>query len=251
MKVSHKLLLALQFWEGDRWQAEALLKYLADLEPGHNDLADVLLVNRHDCAPVSKEVAQRISRKFNLFQYTAPRGNVGWPAGCNSLWINTVRWAQSMMEANRVPSYKAIFTFETDGAPVFRDWVARMSQAWDVANAQGPVCVAGPVVQLPAEHMNGNLLVSGDQTIFKWVIRLAGGVPSTGGWDFLLSKEFKKKGWANIPGMVSLYNTRGYTAERFMKLQSDQLIWVHGVKDTSLIDVGREFLLRDRPANAI
>lgn len=243
MIVSHKILIALQFWEGDRWQAEALGRYLADLEPGHSELADVALVNRHDCPPVSKEVAQAVSRKFNLFQYTAPRGNTGWPAGCNTLWVNTARWAQSMMEARRVPAYKAIFTCETDGAPVFRDWVARMSKAWEDANKAGPVCVAGPVVQIPAEHMNGNLLVSGDQPTLKWVIRLAGGVPSTGGWDFLLARDFKKRGWANIPGMVSYYNTRGYTAEKFMKLQADNLIWVHGVKDNSLIEHGRNILL--------
>jgi len=246
LKVSHKILIALQFWQGDRWQAEALGRFLADLELTHSDLADVLLVNRHDCQPVSRDVAQAISRKFNLFQYTAPRGNTGWPAGCNSLWINTVRWAQSMMEANRVPSYKAIFTCETDGAPVFRDWVARLSQAWDTANQPTPVCVAGPIVQIPSEHMNGNLMVNGNTEIFKWVIRLASNVPSTGGWDFLLSKDFKKRGWANIPGIVSYYNTRGYTVEKYAKLQSDNLIWVHGVKDNSLIELGRRFLINER-----
>jgi hypothetical protein len=92
--------------------------------------------------------------------------------------------------------------------------------------------------------MNGNLLVNGDTEIFKWVIRLASNVPSTGGWDFLLSKEFKKRGWANIPGVVSYYNTRGYTAEVFAKLQEKQLIWVHGVKDNSIIEHGRNTLLK-------
>ena len=151
-----------------------------------------------------------------------------------------------MMEANRVPSYKAIFTCETDGAPVFRDWVARLSQAWDTANQATPVCVAGPIVQIPSEHMNGNLMVNGNTEIFKWVIRLASNVPSTGGWDFLLSKDFKKRGWANIPGIVSYYNTRGYTVEKYAKLQSDNLIWVHGVKDNSLIELGRRFLINER-----
>lgn len=238
-----KLLLALQYWEGDRVQAEKLARFICDLEPSHSDLADVLLVNRHDCLPFPPEADQYISRKFNLWKYHAPRGNVGWPGGCNSLWINTMRWVQSMSDAARIPRYKAVFTFESDGCPVFRDWVLRMHRAWDLANEKGPVCVAGPIVQIPGEHMNGNLMVGGSSANMKWMIRTADSLKQNAGWDWALSPQFKKRGWANVPGMVSWYNTRGYTEAQFLKAQADQMIWIHGVKDDSLMTHGRKLLL--------
>ena len=244
--MSNKILIALQYWEGDKAQASALIQYLADLEPRHSDLADVLLVNRHDCVTIPGSVALQVSRKFNLWQYSAPRGNTGWPAGCNSLWTNTIRWVESMSAARRIPRYKAIFTCESDGCPVFPDWILRMSQAWDLANRPKPVCVAGPVVYAPAEHMNGNLLVNGEATMLKWVLRTVDGLKANVGWDYALSPQFKKRGWANIPGIVSWYATRGYTLEKFHEAQRGQLIWIHGVKDLSLIELGRRHLLGEK-----
>jgi hypothetical protein len=151
-----------------------------------------------------------------------------------------------MSVAGKIPKYKATFTFESDGCPVFPDWIARMSQAWDAANTPNPVCVAGPIVQIPGEHMNGNLMVSGVPDTLKWIIRAADGIRVNAGWDWVLSPIFKKRGWANIPGMVSYYNTRGYTVEQFAQAQQDQLIWIHGVKDNSLVEHGRRFLLGSR-----
>jgi len=246
MNVTHKILIALQYWGGDREQAGKLAEFLADLEPKHSDLADVLLVNRNDCVPLGPEVDRRVSRKFNLWKYQAPRGNVGWPAGCNSLWRNTIGWTQSMMDAKRIPRYKAIFTCESDGCPVLPDWIARMSQAWDIANKPKPVCVAGPIVEIPGRHMNGNLMVSGDPETLRWVLRSADGIRVNAGWDWVLSPIFEKRGWANVSGMVSYYNTRGYTVEQFAKAQQAQLIWIHGVKDYSLIEHGRRFLIGEQ-----
>lgn len=241
--MTDKILIALQFWAGDRDQADGLTRYLVDLEPEHSNYADFLVVNRHDCT-VPVGMVENLSRRFNVWKYQAPRGMTGWPAGCNSLWTNTTQWVKSMIEAKRIPHYKAIFVCESDGSPVFRDWVRRMSLAWDQANRPNPVCVAGPVVQIPAEHMNGNLLMSGATEQLRWLARMAQGVPATAGWDWILSSEFKKRGWASIPGMLSLYNTRGYTEGQFRKMQEDQVIWVHGVKDTSLWGHGRRLLLK-------
>lgn len=247
MRAATKILIALQFWEGDKLQADALARFLADLEPRHTDLADFLFVHRHDCVfPTGLD--KYVSRKFNTFVYRAARGNTGWPAGCNTLWTNTITWAKTMSQARRVPAYKAIFTCESDGGPVYQDWIARLSQAWNVANHPRPVCVAGPVVSIPARHMNGNLLVSGEAGTLNWIHRLALGVTSTMGWDWVLSPQFEKRGWANIPGMVSYYNSRTFSVEQYRKMQADQLIWVHGIKDNSLIDLGREFLMGGMPA---
>jgi len=237
-----KILIALQYWEGDKAQAEKLATFLTDLQAKHSEHADFLLINRYDCIPPTG-LAQYVARKFNTFTYRAPRGMTGWPAGCNSLWANTLQWVKCMSEAKKCPRYKAIFTCEGDGGPVFPDWVERLSKAWDVANSKGPVCMAGPLVKIPAEHINGNALMSGDPEMLKWLVRLALNVPATGGWDFVLAGEFKRKGWANIPGMVSYYNSKAFSVEQYLKMQSDNLIWCHGDKSNALVDLGRIFLL--------
>ncbi len=247
MRTPTKILVALQFWEGDRAQAAKLVNFLSDLETRHNDQADFLLVNRFDCKPL-KEIAY-LSRKFNTFTYQSPRGATGWPHGCNALAASTVTWAYRMGEASKIPLYKCVFTCEADGCPVFPDWIARMSAAWDVVSGKNP-CIAGPLVTIPAEHINGNCLINGSMEQLQWMSRQLHAVKS-GGWDFVLANEFKHRGWAAIPGMLSLYNTRDYSVDRYLKLVKDGAIWVHGVKDTSLIDLGRVHILGAQNAPAL
>lgn len=240
MRTANKILVALQYWEGDRAQAAKLVNFLADLEKAHNDKADFLLVNRFDCKPL-KEISI-LSRKFNTFTYQSPRGATGWPYGCNSLAAATITWAFRMCESGKAPLYKAIFTCEADGCPIFEDWVSRMDKAWAVANSPKPVCIAGPLVPHPAEHINGNCLINGSMENLQWMSRQLHAVKA-GGWDYVLAREFKFRGWADIPTMKSYYHTRDYTVEQYHKMMADELIWVHGVKDESLIDLGRVYIL--------
>lgn len=241
---SNKILIALQYWSGDRTRALKLAKYLADLEPAHSDLADIVLVNRFDCPQDSPATLAALSRKFNVYSYKSPHRGVGWPDGCNGLWFGTVEWAYTMMADKKIPHYKAIFTCEADGAPVHQDWIARMSTAWDVSQ-QGAsrVYMAGALVSYPGvyEHINGNCLVSGDGPFLHWVTRVVAGMRAGVGWDYGLRDEFRRWGWANVPGIISAYNTPHFTPEQFAHFRAQELIWIHGGKDESLIQYGREF----------
>lgn len=239
---SKKILIALQFWTQDRLAAMKLARFIADLEPAHSELADFVFINRFDCDPADKDTVDRVARKFNTFSYRSPQRGTGWPDGCNSLWFGTMEWAFSFMEVGRLPAYKAIFTCEADGAPIFRDWVARMSKAWDVTQGgPKPVYVAGPLVSGGGveEHVNGNCLVSGNFKFLHWITRRVAGVPSRVGWDYALRGAFKQWGWANIPGMLSLYNTPRFSPEEYIQLVKNETIWVHGDKSNCLIDMGR------------
>jgi hypothetical protein len=240
---SHKILIALQFWEGDKAGALKLASYLADLEPRHTELADIVLVNRFDCKKNYPEILTKLSRKFNVFSYTSPQRGTGWPDGCNSLWFGTMEWVSSYMVDAKIPHYKAIFTCEADGAPVLTDWLSRMSAAWDATQA-GPtkVYIAGPLVKGGniEEHVNGNCLVSGDLKFLHWITRRVSGMPGGCGWDYAMRGAFKQWGWANIPGMLSLYNTPHFSREDFAQMQKQNSIWIHGDKSNCLIDYGRE-----------
>jgi len=236
--MSQKILIALQYWAGDSKLALKLAKFLADIEPRHSDQADFLLLSRYDC-PLDTTTVQHLSRKFNVHGFRGWKRGTGWPAGCNDLWLTVMEWAASMSQAKKIPEYKAIFTCEADGAPLFRDWITRMHEAWDQVSREKPVVVAGPLV-LPGPHINGNCLVNGSPKNLNW---LAHGMPSVHpavGWDYLLAPLLKKAGWANIPGMRSIYNTPTFSAERRKSLQEEGVFWVHGGKDDSLIRLGRE-----------
>lgn len=241
--VSNKILIAIQFWDGDKAQALKLARYLADLEPRHTPLADIIFISRFDCKQDFLPVVKEVSRKFDVFSYVSPRRGIGWPDGCNSLWFGAMEWAYSFMESKRVPQYKAIFTCEGDGAPVLPNWLQLMSSAWDgTQQGQKKVYIAGPLVKGNGveEHINGNCLISGNLKFLHWITRRVGDCPSRMGWDYFLRDAFKQWGWANIPGMVSWYNTPHFPKEQFADMQRQGLIWVHGDKSNSLIDYGRE-----------
>lgn len=235
---SNKILLALQYWDGDRAAGKRLAEFLADVETKHSDKADFLLVNRFDCRPLL-EVVPTLSRKFNTFNHKSPRTNTGWPNGCNDLWFSTMEWAYFMIEAKRVPHYKAILTFEPDCCPLVPDWIARLSYEWDRVNKPKEICMAGALVQQPGEHINGNALITGNMNFLSWITKRVGGVMPGGGWDYVLAPLFKRTGWANIPGMRSLYNTSNYTEEKYEDLKAQDIFFVHGVKDSTLMDLGR------------
>jgi hypothetical protein len=241
----------LAYWEGDRDAAGRLARFLADLEPRHSSDADFLLVNRFDCAPVPGLV-EDVSRKFNTFSVQSPIIRTGWPDGCNGLAMTGFDWVRSNFESERIPRYKAIFNCESDGGPICADWVARLSAAWDLVNKTRPVYMAGPLIPGNPDHINANALISGDLTFLKWLT--LGGPAHTitgGGWDYLLAREFKRMGWANISEMRSYYNSPHFTEEQYAQMRKENLIWVHGIKDNSLIDLGRIWLLGGKNAGTL
>lgn len=239
--MSAKLLVAIQMWSGDREQAMRLARFLADLEPKHSDLADVLLVHRFDCAAPA-DVVPALSRKFNTFTYKTPFCDTGWPLGCNALADFTAEWALAMIAANKCPQYKAIFLCEGDGAPVQRDWVMKLSEAWDKANEKGPVFQAGPYIPPPNEHINGNCLINADSKALKWFCQ-GRWKTKPGGWDWVGYEEFKKHGAVNVPGMKSLYAKLNFSEEEWKQQVSEGVIWIHGDKANDLIYWGRKNIL--------
>ena len=241
-----KILIALQFWSGDREHAKSLGQFIADIEDRHSDLADILLVNRFDCPYFPEKILESLSRKFNVFQYRTRTRQTGWPSGCNGLWVSTIEWVRSMCYAGKAPQYKAVFTCEADGAPICKDWILRLHAAWDRVNSIRPVVIAGPMVgsdapdSLIAQHVNGNCLYSGRRDALDWALKIVPTVHPAAGWDYAMRGEFKKKGWADIQEIQSYYNSPTFSEEQYQKMVADNLAWVHGDKSGILIRYGRE-----------
>lgn len=230
--MSSKLLLALQYWEGDREAAFRLARTLADLESKHSSSADLLLVHRGDCAPPDAELVSYLSRKFNIFVYRSPRTTTGWPMGCNDLWFATLEWVWAMRDSKKIQAYPAVFTFEADGAPLVRGWIEQFRAAWDAAGAKVLGCEID-TGKCP-KHINGNALFSCDLPFLYWVAREVGAV-GRGAWDVALYPEFARRGAADFPGLRSYYQTPTVSSDWVAREREKGTLFVHGVKDGSLL----------------
>jgi hypothetical protein len=226
--MADRLLLALQFWNGDRQQAMRLARTIVANERKFCKQADFLFAARHDADHDPKTIAD-VSRRFNVFTFKSGRFGTGWPHGCNDLWFATMEWAGSF-----APKYgwKAVLTFEADCVPLTDDWIQSLSDEWDRCKKY----VVGSMQPHPNQHVNGNALFSCAKPFTEWLTRKLVNVPARHGWDCYLAKSFKQWGWASSPKMLSLYqkpNLGGVEAE---ELIAKGVTFLHGVKDESGLD---------------
>lgn len=249
MKAEPRFLLALQYWEGDRPQAQKLARLIADLEPALSQTTDFLLSCRFDCKH-DPAIVDYVSRKFRVHQWVSKRRGVGWPAGCNDLWLGTYEWIFRMQEAGKIPQYRGVFTFEGDGVPTRPGWIETLSTIWDSTKVtkQGRLAVMGDLLPTGPEgqHINGNLVATCDVPMMRQIIRVLDGTNAGIGWDYIHAPFFKQLGWQGTPAIRSLYNTQEvFTQERLNELRDEGTVWIHGVKNYSLQQlVRKEFLNR-------
>lgn len=233
--ITQKLLLAIQFWQGDKEQAMKVARLIADLQPGFCEIADFMFVARFDCGQDMKTI-EHVSRKFNVHHFINHRfRGAEWPHGCNSLWFGTMDRVYTQTVADKFPRYKAVLTFEADAAPMTPHWISALSQAWDKAQAK----VLGAFQSAPGPHINGNALFSCDKSFLKWITRDVGGCSPHGGWDFLMANEFRKKGWADCALMRSWWQLATMPPEVFEDLSRQGVVFFHGCKDDSLLKLVR------------
>lgn len=239
----NKLLLALQYWDGDKAQAIRLARLIADIEPRHCESADFLFVSRFDCTH-DEETILHVQKKFNVHTYiNRHRRGTGWPHGCNDLWFGTMDHVFSFCEAKRMPPYKAILTFEADSCPLVPNWIRELSNAWDAQQARSITKVYGPRVEYPLPHINGNALFGGDLLTLHKISRQIGGCPPDKGWDFILAKQFKQMGWGDCPLMKSQWQCKTMSESDIDEHRKAGVVFLHGVKDDSVLtDVRKRFV---------
>lgn len=229
----------MQFWAGDRAQAMAALRLIADLEPIHNPEFDILFSARFDCpAPAYSTTVQYVARKFNVFTYTSTSKRTGWPAGCNALWLDSMHHIADSMQSGRMPRYKWVLCMESDDAPLTKNWLEELDRSWD----RHAMYVQGNVVQFPKWHCNGNAMFSCDPE-FMAFLRKVKTIPNLG-WDFVLADQFRWWGWADVPAIRSIWGTKSLSPESIQSFISGGCHMLHGVKDNSVLSWGRQNLLR-------
>lgn len=232
-----RILLALQFWEGDRHRASELARFITDWEPVPRTDADFLLSARFDTAPDPETVAY-VGRRFNVYTSIGKSQLKGHPAGSYGLWHDT------LYAASKLPrTYDCVLTFEADCTPLTRDWITKLREAWREVIRRVPSAHAAGhewhAAEYPWPHINGNMLISGDPLR---LLKMASwrGVP-TRAWDVEIYDTLRAWGCSNTPAIRSLYVRKtkpgflGYLAE-------NGCVFLHGDKDGSARKLAKQFV---------
>lgn len=241
---SNKILIVLPFWEQDRAASIGLSHLLADIQPAHSHDIDILFVARFDCPQVDSATVKHVSRKFNAMLHTSKRRETGWPAGCNGTHFGALEFIYHKANTGGIPGYKAIFFCEADTVPLSVDCFAYLHREWERINRSKPVVVAGALVPDGGkEHVNGGAcLLSGSLAFLRWLVIEVGGMKARVGWDFGLARDFRARGWANIPGIRSFWNTPTMSRAEAEDHARRGVVWLHGVKDGALCSHARSML---------
>jgi len=236
-----KLLLALQFYAKDQPDAYALARTILNIENGAvQDLADFCFVPRFDTYH-DENMTTAMTRSFDTFVVRGKTEAVGWPAGCNALWADLMA---HVYRNEWYREYKAVLTFEPDAMPLTRDWIARLSAAWDRAGAG----VVGHIHQTNGahgsqQHINGNALFSTDPGFLEAILEELRDCPDQHGWDTYLAPLFEGMGWEDAPEIRSWYSRTGVRVSEYEDLVKSGAVFLHGVKDRSLANIVKTFVV--------
>lgn len=229
-------LIAIQFWRGDKDKAMRLARLIADMEPAFNRQVDFLFVARFDI-PHDPVTVKHVSRKFEVRTYTTKARSVGHPWGSWCLWFSTVEWF-AQLKGKKIPDYKWIFPFEADCVPISRTWIDDISREWDASRG---VYLLGSETFHWRQHLNGNLMVSGDPQFLTWLTKGVGirGCPPKDAWDIYLFPQFARWGVGFSKRIKNVCGQPTCSREEFERWRAEGLSFIHGVKDHSLYDHAR------------
>lgn len=225
------ILLALQFWEGDKQRAGELARFLASLEPTKNPRVDLLLSARWDCE-VDKQVIQDCNRAFQTYHCRGRTQLTGHPMGSWALWKDTVEHVRRASADHRMPRYDCILTFEADCVPLVRGWADRLLAAWERTGGQR-IAVGHEILPntSPYPHLNGNLLLNGSAEMLDILSKYE--CPEKSAWDIPIYPLLKRYGGTSIPEMRSgiFFDVPKVWVTDAIE---EGVVFVHGDKDGSV-----------------
>jgi len=231
------LVLALQYWNGDREQALTLARRIADIESQRRTDVAIEFVLRFDAKPPSPETIAYVGEKFNVSVYRCLRRGEGHPSGCNDMVHDYFgkcweRWLRDRVFHDNVDG---VWLFEGDNVPLRKDWLDVMVAEWKEAREAGK-CVLGCWEPYPegVGHINGNMIVAPD--IYGRIKGLEG-CPSQIAWDFFHAEKFAPL-WFKSKHLINLYKQREVAETKlFTKSGAARYANCHGVKDNSVYDM--------------
>lgn len=231
-----KLVLALQFYIGDRDRAMRLARLIADIELAPRTDVEFLFVARYDCDH-DRETIDYVAKKFPVHWITTCTKWRGWPGGPNAMAKDLLEWTA----ANR-KDVDGLLMIEPDCVPTSPFWLNHIGDAWNDALADGK-WIMGAWRQSGGVHghINGNCVVRPD---FSKLVGTADVVGPELAWDCAIS-PYVKDHWKITGTIKNCFEARNATIEHlFDPVGGEELpALVHGFKDDSAYDLARSVVI--------
>lgn len=250
------LILNVQFFDGDKAQAMALARLIADLEDKPRSDVAVMFTARFDCQHDEETIAY-VAQKFQVLRYTTKRKATGWPNGPNQMMACSYEYLVEKWVRGKLPKVKAVMMIEADCVPLYKNWLDQLINEWNNCGKS----VLGAWLKkgdASGEHVNGNCIMSID---FWKKCRGIMHPPSRGGWDAALAYGILpnaapsrliwsdyRLGTSDNPwkGEDYLWAPKRYGAPSNALYGQDlQPVWYHGIKVLDGITCARKRLLNE------
>lgn len=235
-KKERRLLIVLQYWEGDKQAVIEQASLIADLERFQNKQADIMLFRRNDASVMPQDIIQKLKSKFlNVFDVKSRRLNVsGYPYGANEMFYDLASLVGNA--PIYTSNYFAFINLESDCCPTKPGWINDLVEEFRRANAEG-YRVIGHLNQKPVKHFNGVCVYDID------LINLTGnklvGGPANSAYDIHHAETILPIA-KDTPLIVLDFKRPTITAEDlFSPIKGLPCALFHGVKDSSAIQAVR------------
>lgn len=238
-EAQRKLLIVLNYWNGDRDMMKSLAELICDLESKRNENADILFFRRWDAEQMPHALIHRLEEKFeSVKQLACRRRNAGgYPYGPNEMFYDLL---ESMYGRDWQMKYYAFLNMEADCCPLSPDWIEQMIAAYTEAynerkSAAGHFSYDGS----SRPHLNGAGIYSTD----FW--QKAGGMNIIGGPANIAYDVYHAQRIVPISKDVSQilldFNRKTINEEDLFSLKKNgnPVYYLHGVKDLSAITAVR------------
>ena len=239
-----KLLIVLQYWEGDRARVEQQAHLIADLERVPNKNADIMLFARYDAGAFSSSALQRLQSKFGVVhQVRCRRRASGYPYGANEMFYDMMDIVANNQKFT--DRYYAFLNLESDCSPTRPGWIEELSRAYKMAEMDGKLMI-GHWNKTPVEHMNGVGIYAIDIQRRLGAMQMVGG-PANAAYDIYLAPRILPVA-ADTPLIALDFQRPTISADDLFAPRKDGVApaLFHGVKDESaFVSVRNKFITLD------
>lgn len=230
------MVIALQFWQGDRARAFEVAKLCADIEPRLRD--DILFAfcarYDHPLDLETRDVMDYVGRSFPCAFIRSKREAVGHPDGSFGLWAGIAeecyrRWLKKWAMCENV------FFCEPDGVPLRWDWIDALKDAHMKNLACGKrITGARMDIRHRDPHVNGTFAMH----VSAWADHPSWHqCPSGEGWDCCFGQTMLQE-LGPVGGVFNLYGAHDVSLSVFKTL-GYQYAWLASVKDDSALNCAK------------